>query len=256
MPSLVYNGSNWSSVDIAPSSSLQSVSCPLASFCAAVDPTDVYYSGPGASTTVFSLSAAKVTYGDEQIEHLSVKVSPESPGTTPTGNVTIRHSTTTLCTITLSLGKGSCTLSPRKLEAGTYFLVARYGGSINLRASTSVEEVPLEVAKATSTTSLKLSVSKVTYGDEEVEHLSITVHPEYGANSTPTGSVTIRHSTTVVCTIVLSLGKGSCTLSARRLPAGSYFLVARYGGSINFQASTSVKITVVVEVGPGSFNLA
>jgi hypothetical protein len=46
-----------------------------------------------------------------------------------------------LCTITLPSGRGTCTLSPKKLKPGTYYPVATYGGSTNFKGSTSVKEV-------------------------------------------------------------------------------------------------------------------
>jgi hypothetical protein len=42
-----------------------------------------------ATKTVLKLSAAKVTYGDEQVEPMSVTVSPEFTAPAPTGKVTI-----------------------------------------------------------------------------------------------------------------------------------------------------------------------
>ncbi|MGO9965179.1 MAG: Ig-like domain-containing protein, partial [Acidimicrobiales bacterium] len=63
------------------------------------------------------------------------------PGSTPTGTVTIKAPTGTLCVITLSSGKGSCRLSPKKLDARTYSLVATYGGSTNFKGSTSVKTI-------------------------------------------------------------------------------------------------------------------
>jgi hypothetical protein len=98
------------------------------------------------SKAALKLSSKKVTYGDEQAEHLSVTVSPQLQGSVPTGTVTIKASTTTLCEITLKSGKGSCTLSPKKLKAGTYHLVATYGGNSNFEGSTSAKET-LTVAK-------------------------------------------------------------------------------------------------------------
>jgi len=92
------------------------------------------------STTALKLSAAKVTYGDEQSETLSVGVSPQNSGVTPTGKVTVKEDRTTLCTIVLSSGKGSCTLSAKMLNVGTYHLVATYEGSKNVRPSTSAKE--------------------------------------------------------------------------------------------------------------------
>jgi hypothetical protein len=93
-----------------------------------------------ASKTTLGLSAAKITYGDEKTEHLSVTVSPQYPGTTPSGTVKVTQSSSTLCEIALSFGKGSCTLSAKKFTTGTYHLVANYGGSANFVVSTSAEE--------------------------------------------------------------------------------------------------------------------
>jgi hypothetical protein len=194
--------------------------------------------------TALKLSTTKVTYGDEQTEQLSVTVSPQYPGTTPTGTMTITESGTTLCVITLSSGKGSCTRWAKRLNAGTYQLVATYEGSTDFDSSTSAKET-LTVAKATSKTVLKLSATKVTYGDEQVLHLSVAVSPQY-SGSPPTGRVTIKASTTTLCTISLSGAKGSCTLSAKELHAGAYSLVATYSGSTNFKGSTSAKETLTV----------
>ena len=40
--------------------------------------------------------------------------------------------------------------------------------------------------------------------------------------------------------------KGPCTLSAKKLKAGTYSLVATYGGSTDFDASASAKQTLTV----------
>jgi hypothetical protein len=200
--------------------------------------------GMAASTTALSLSATKVTYGDEQVEHLSVTVSPQYSGVTPTGTITIKESTTTLCVIHLPSVKGSCNLSNVRLQVGTYSLVATYGGSTNFEGSASVKKI-LTVTKATSKTTLKLSSSKVTYGHEQTEHLSVMVSPEF-AGSTPTGRVTIEGSGTTLCVITLSSGKGSCTLSVKRVKAGTYRFAATYGRSTNFEGSTSAKETLTV----------
>ena len=93
-----------------------------------------------ASETVLKLSPAKVTYGDEQVEVMSVKVSPEFAAPTPTGTVTISQGKASLCTITLLSGKGSCGLSAKEFKtAGTYKLVATYGGSSKFAGSFTKE---------------------------------------------------------------------------------------------------------------------
>ncbi|HXZ83656.1 MAG TPA: Ig-like domain-containing protein [Acidimicrobiales bacterium] len=96
--------------------------------------------GQAATKTALKLSATKVTYGHEQTERLSVTVSPQYPGTTPTRTVTVKTSTKTLCVITLSSGKGSCALSAKRLKVGTHHLVATYGGSTNFKGSTSADK--------------------------------------------------------------------------------------------------------------------
>jgi hypothetical protein len=93
--------------------------------------------GRSTSTTALKLSASKVTYGDEQVEVLSVTVSPEFAGSTPTGTVIVTESTTTLCVITLSSATGSCTLSAQQLAVGTYQLVATYSGDTGFHVSVS-----------------------------------------------------------------------------------------------------------------------
>ena len=156
----------------------------------------------------------------------------------------IKESTTTLCTVTLYSGDGSCVLSATKLAAGTYHLVADYRGSSNLNTSASAKET-FTVAKATSKTILKLSVTKVTYGDEKTEHLSVTVSPQF-PGSTPTGTVMVKASTTTLCLIKVLSGKRSCTLSAKKLGVGTHQLVATYAGSSDFGGSTSPKETLTV----------
>jgi hypothetical protein len=75
--------------------------------------------------------------------------------------------------------------------------------------------------------------------------LSVTVSPQH-SGTTPTGRVTISESGTALCVITLSSGKGSCRLSAKRLKAGAYRLVATYGGSKDFDRSASAKETLTV----------
>jgi hypothetical protein len=92
-----------------------------------------------ATKTVLKLSAAKVTYGDERVEQMSVTVSPEFTAPAPTGKVTISDGKTTLCVLALLSDKGSCSLSSKELKPGTYHLVATYGGSSEFTGSFATE---------------------------------------------------------------------------------------------------------------------
>ena len=84
---------------------------------AASENSNVVTFAKATTKTVLNLSANKVTYGHEQVENISVTVSPEYPGTVPTGSVTISG---TDCHITLAAGKGSCTLSSAKFGSGFF----------------------------------------------------------------------------------------------------------------------------------------
>ena len=89
------------------------------------------------SKTVLNVPAAKLSYGREHVELLSVAVSPQYPGSPPAGSVTIKTSRATLCVIRLSSGKGSCRLGAKEVPPGTYKLVATYNGGSNFRDSAS-----------------------------------------------------------------------------------------------------------------------
>ena len=186
----------------------------------------------GNTSTALKLSDIKATYGHEELVSIAVTVAPQYPGMMPTGTVTISG---TDCQITVSAGKGSCTLSSAKFVSGFHHPVATYTGSSNFNGSVSGGKSTLSVARAGTTIALKLSALKVTYGQEQVEHISVTVSPQY-AGATPTGIVTISGTT---CRINLSGGKGSCTLSSKTFHTGFFHPIATYGGNANFKGSKS-----------------
>ena len=91
------------------------------------------------TTTSLTLSAAKVKVGHEQAEHLSVRVKPQFSGT-PAGKVTVRAGSVKVCVITLKGGKGTCTLKPSQLRAGTYHLVGHHAAAVPFAGSTSAKK--------------------------------------------------------------------------------------------------------------------
>jgi Bacterial Ig-like domain (group 3) len=88
------------------------------------------------TATSLALSAAKIRFGHEQAEKISVKVTGRTGGT-PGGKVTLKAGSATICVITLAHGKGACTLAARKLRPGSYRLTAAYGGSQTYAGSAS-----------------------------------------------------------------------------------------------------------------------
>jgi len=224
-----------------------SMSCAAAGYCTA---GGTYYSSSARTSygfvidekpptsTVAALSPAKVTYGKEQAERVSVTVSAPA-GATPSGTVTVNAGTTVICSnVSLAAGQASCTVAATKLPAGTWHLTATYSGSTSLAPSTSTAQT-LAIAKATSKITLSLSAAKVTYGHERSERLTVKVTSQYGG--IPTGKVAVKSGKTTVCTITLGSGKGSCTLAAKKLPAGTRTLIAVYGGNGDFTAATSAR---------------
>jgi hypothetical protein len=82
------------------------------------------------------MSAAKVRYGHEQSERISVRVTGHTGGT-PGGKVTVRAGARTICAIKLAAGKASCTLGAKAVKPGHYQLTAAYGGSQTYAGSKS-----------------------------------------------------------------------------------------------------------------------
>jgi hypothetical protein len=98
-----------------------------------------------ATVTTLKLSSAKIRFGHEQTETLSVQVKPRTGGT-PSGQVTIVAGKARICAIKLKAGKGACKLGANQLKPGTYKLTGNYGGSSTYsRSSTPAEK--LTVAK-------------------------------------------------------------------------------------------------------------
>lgn len=194
-----------------------------------------------ATRTTLSLSATRVTYGHEQSERVSARVSARLG--TPGGMVRIASAGKTACVIRLVSGAGSCTLPPTANRSGIAAITAYYLGQPQFRASTSATRT-ITVLKAATKTALSLSATTVTYGHEQAEKLTATVSPRYAG--LPGGKVTVTAGKVTLCIITLAHGTGGCHLAAGKLKPGTYGLVARYPGSTDFTASASVKRTLTV----------
>jgi hypothetical protein len=193
-------------------------------------------------TWTFSLTVAKASQ--------TITFTAPSSGTM-NGSASLSPAASSGLTVTLSVDgtttNDACSISGDTvsyLHAGSCVIDANQAGDADYLAATQVHQT-ITVAKATARTALKLSATKVTYGDEQVEHLSVTVSPQH-PGTTPTGTVTIKASATTLCVIKLKSDKGSCTLLAKKLKPGTYRLVATYGGSTNFKGSTSTKETLTI----------
>jgi hypothetical protein len=208
-----------------------------------------------SSTTALSLSSSSVAYGNETTEGFSVTVTSSQPGS-PTGLVTVKTGSTTLCSFTLTNaddGAGSCKPTSGTILATSstpYPVTATYAGDTDVAGSTSSPAQNLTVNKATSSSALTLSASALTYGQGSGIGFSVTVSPQF--TGAPTGLVSVMSGSTTLCTFTLSAaenGVGGCTeSSATVLPASGspYPVTAVYAGDTNFTTSTSPSQNLMV----------
>jgi hypothetical protein len=83
-----------------------------------------------ATSAALTLSSAGAIYGHERADRLRATVTSRYPWFgRPGGRVTVKAGLTTVCTIALASGQGSCALTAGRLPVGTHTLVAVYHGS-------------------------------------------------------------------------------------------------------------------------------
>jgi len=138
------------------------------------------------SATTLSLSWPFASYGDEQAEDLSVTVG--GAGSTPTGTVTITAGLTTVCTVSLTDGAGSCALTATELDPAAVNLVASYSGDATFAPSAAAQVL---YVSAPTTIKLSLSPAAVTvFAPAQSEQLTVTVAAPGGF--TPGGTVLVE----------------------------------------------------------------
>jgi hypothetical protein len=112
--------------------------------------------------------------------------------------------------------------------------VATYSGDAGYAAADV--SATLDIATATTTSTVSLSRTSVTYGSKYQTEASVTVKPEF--SGIPTGEVGVRLNGTLLCGVMLSSGKAECSVPDS-LNAGRYAITTSYDGDVNFTASTS-----------------
>ena len=105
---------------------------------------------------------------------------------------------------------------PRPSRLGGIQTDPAYNGDGNFKPSSA--QANLTVAPSASVASLTLSRPSVAYGHENGEKLTVKVTSPQGG--TPTGIVNIDIRTTLLCTVRLVKGTGSCTLFGQPPQAG------------------------------------
>jgi hypothetical protein len=211
---------------------------------------------------------ASVFSDQEDAAELSYTISPDvilngDPG----GKVTFSAAGATLCVVGVLELAGSCHLTAGELPAGSYAVAAgysgdgHYGSSFSGTASLVISDPPPPAA-VPSTTSLKVSAPKATFGNEQTERLSVQVgaQPAVAGRvssraTAASGKVTVTAGSTTVCVVTLAQGVGSCPVGASKLRPGKYQLTASYGGSSTFRTSVSGPVGLTVSAEPTATSL-
>jgi hypothetical protein len=180
------------------------------------------------ATAITSVSPNPVTIGQSVAVNFAVAVVAPGAGT-PAGNVTVTDGTGASCVGPLNSGAGSCLLTPTSV--GTKTLVASFASANgNYTASASLGVV-LQVNKANSTTTVTLSPNPAFLAQP------VTVSVTVGGNGpSPTGSISVSDTTGATCSITLSGGKGSCSITPKTV--GTDTITATYSGDGNYNGSS------------------
>jgi large repetitive protein len=151
----------------------------------------------------------------------------------PAGNVTFTADGAPIATVALS-PNGIATASDFALSPGTHSIAAVYSGDANHAASTAlgINQV-VELVPTTTTLAANKAVGSSS-------SLSATVTGSVGPP--PTGTVTFMIGTSTLATA--QVGAGGVATFAPNLGAGTYVIVASYGGDAWHAASASSSLTV------------
>jgi hypothetical protein len=130
---------------------------------ASASPKSCYSTCPASAS--LTASSGQITYGNEQVEVFTVKVTPRIPGVSgvPTGTVSVKTGFLTLCSITLSGGSGSCSPGSTALKASflPHLVIALYDGDSSFsRAWSNI--VGIKVNPSTSPTTTTTTTTTTT----------------------------------------------------------------------------------------------
>jgi hypothetical protein len=198
------------------------------------------------TTTMMTLPATTLAYDEEGGLLVNYQVTSSAAGSVPTGSVVVNATgRQPICTGTLSNGIGNCEIPDQALLPGTYQVVASYNGDVDNSVSDSAAQ-SLTITQEPTRTAVALSTAKATFGREQAERISVRVRPR--TSGTPTGQVTIKSGSTVVCAATLMDGKATCSPRATTLRPGADRLTASYAGDSTFAASSGhATLTVAAE---------
>jgi hypothetical protein len=200
--------------------------------------------GGTARKLAFVSGPSAVVAGQTMSPAVTVQVEDSTGNATPDSGVTVTVATTPNVTVAgntaTTNANGLATFNSMVINtAGSYTLKASATGLTATPASAS-----FTVSKASTTTSLSLSSSAVTYGNEQSNTFTATVAPQF--TGTPTGTVTVKSGATTLCTMTLPATTCTSTSTALNASGTAYAVTATYAGNANFTTSTSTAQNLTV----------
>jgi hypothetical protein len=193
----------------------------------------------GTTTTAIALTGGSrtSTYGEQLT--FSATVAAQFGGAL-TGTVTFMDGTAALAVVPLT---GTvATFSTATLPAGTDSVSAVYSGDSNSTGSSS-GAVSEKVDKAATTAVINSKTSAATYGQPVTFNASVSS----STGAIPAGSVSFKHGSTVLATVVLSPA-GGASATVTTLPTGTDNVTVMYAATGNFKEDTSSAVAVTVSV--------
>jgi len=171
---------------------------------------------------------------------------PGNGTTAPTGTVTFKDGTNTLCSAVTVAGTASSVTATcaagTALTATTHSLTAVYSGDTVYATSTG--PLSLTVAPITSATSIVALPTSTTFGLP----VALTAGVTSNLGTTPTGTVQFMDGTNAIGT-AQTLTNGIATLSTSTLTVATHSITAVYSGTTTgtiYPTSTSTPVTVTV----------
>jgi hypothetical protein len=192
-----------------------------------------------AAATTTALTASDNPAGLGGTVTLTASVAVVAPGAgSPSGTVTFTDGATPLCS-DVAVVAGAATCATSFASAGDHQLAATYSGDASYVTSTSAALDETVAAGASATVLTSDSTTPVV---GQSINFTATVSPVAPATGTPSGTVTVRDGSTVLCTVTLSGGAATCAASLAHV--GLHSIVADYDGDTNFTTSTSSALSL------------
>lgn len=180
------------------------------------------------ATAITSVSPSPATIGQSVTASFAVAILAPGAGTAA-GSVIVTDGTDASCVGTLIGGAGSCLTTPT--SAGTRTLVASFASANGNYTGSTSSGVTLQVNKANSTTTVTSSPNPTFLVQPVMVSVSVG-----GGGLTPMGSVSVSDTTGATCSMTLSGGKGSCSITPKTV--GTDTITATYLGDGNYNGSS------------------